>query len=137
MLSSFETVLLDRHLRGCESCRAFAASAELQTRLLRSATLERPSTSVALPRQAARARRGLAGMLTAAALAGAAALVVVSPVTLDRSSATQRTAARAPATVVALVSAVPTPAAGVDVPRLRVQPALTDGPVHGLFSLPV
>jgi hypothetical protein len=76
-------------------------------------------------------------MLTAAALAGAAALVLVSPATLDRSTATQRTAARGPATVVALVSATPTPAAGIDVPRLQVQPALADGPVHGLFSLPV
>jgi len=42
MLSTFEAALLDRHLRRCPSCRAFAASAACQTQLLRGAELEQP-----------------------------------------------------------------------------------------------
>ena len=45
MLSAFESALLDRHLRGCPSCRSFAIDAEEQTRLLRSALLEQPTRS--------------------------------------------------------------------------------------------
>ena len=57
MLSTFESALLDRHLRGCPDCSSFAVDAQEQTRLLRSALLEqptrpvlvRPSRSVAAP----------------------------------------------------------------------------------------
>jgi hypothetical protein len=81
MLSTFESRLLDRHLRTCADCRFFAAGAVEQTRLLRAAPLERleqPLTGpVAVPRQRARALAvTFAGALAAAA---AAAALIVQP----------------------------------------------------------
>jgi anti-sigma factor RsiW len=77
-LSLFESALLDRHLRGCAECRAFAADVVEQTQLLRAAPLELPERAVELelpvrPQQRVRA----AAVTLAGVLAAAAATVVL------------------------------------------------------------
>jgi ferric-dicitrate binding protein FerR (iron transport regulator) len=135
-LSSFEAALLDRHLRRCASCRAFAAGATAQTQLLRAQPLEQPLRRVEVPGRPARVgRRGLAGtVVTAAAAAAAAAVVAVSPFSHGQ-AARRATAANGPE--LAVIAGQPTPSSTVEVPRLKVEPAsLADGPVRGQFSLP-
>jgi hypothetical protein len=140
MLSSFEAALLDRHLRRCASCRGFAASADLQAQLLRSAELEEPVNRVVVPsRRRPAARRGIAGVLTAGVAAAAVALVAFAPSqSANRSASAQaRVATRGGAPLLAVFSAQPTASLHIDVPRLRVEPAdAADGPVHGLYALP-
>lgn len=138
MLSTFEAALLDRHLRRCAECSAFAASAAGQTQLLRAAALEQPSHRVVIPASPARAiRRGVVGALSAGVAAAAAALIVVAPGT--QPSGLQASQAVSPASSrLAMVSASPMPSSLVDVPRLEVEPAsLVDGPVRGLYRIPV
>jgi len=137
MLSMFESALLERHLRGCESCRAFAVSAEAQVALLRSAPLERLERPVELPAPARRIGRGAVGALAATLAAAAAAAAVVfssgGPANGPVLSATRG------APVVISYPARPSisSTAQVEVPRLRLQPAsIADGPVHGLFNDP-
>ncbi|HEY6962839.1 MAG TPA: zf-HC2 domain-containing protein [Gaiellaceae bacterium] len=140
MLSSFEAALLERHLRRCAPCRAFAASAEMQTQLLRGAELEQPLHPVVVPsRRRPAARRGVAGSLAAVAAAGVAALVALSPTgPAGQAGGRGATAARGAAPELAVFSAQPTPSTRVDVPRIRAVPAnFADGPVHGLFRIPV
>jgi ferric-dicitrate binding protein FerR (iron transport regulator) len=137
-LSTFETALLDRHLRRCSACRAFAEAATVQTQLLRSAPLEEPLRGVTLPERSSRpVRRGAAGALGALVAAAAAAAVLFSP---SSPSPTATTAARTRATnspQLFVFAARPSPTASVDVPRLRVEPAtFADGPTHGIYSLP-
>ena len=80
VLSLFESALLDRHLRRCADCRAFAAGAAAQTQLLRTAELEQPLRPVALPAGRRRpVRRVAAGALTAVASVAAAAAMTLSP----------------------------------------------------------
>jgi len=137
-LSTFEAALLDRHLRRCPACCAFATGAATQTELLRAAALEQPGRRVELPARPARtARRSLVGAFAAAAAAAVAALVLVSPSTNDATKDSNR--GRADATPQLVVfTAQPSPTATVDVPRLRVEPAsFADGPVHGMYSMPM
>jgi hypothetical protein len=133
MLSAFESALLDRHLRGCADCRAFAAGAEAQTSLLRAAVLERPTRPVTIPAASARSvPRGVAGALSACLVAAAAAAVLVWPGA--HSGQPALTAAKG-APVLVTFPAEPSVNANVEVPRLRMQPAsIADGPVHGYFS---
>ena len=73
-LSELESVRLHSHLDGCDSCRAFDASAQLSTTVLRAAPLEPLSKPLSLP-----SRRRIAGPLrvpTAAAAAAAVLMVV-------------------------------------------------------------
>ena len=141
VLSLFETALLDRHLRRCADCCAFAAGAAAQTQLLRSAELEQPLRPIALPAGRRRpVRRVAAGALTAAASIAAAAAVTLSPGGNagqgSAVSATPQIETAAPVLVV--VAANPTLGVGETVPRLTMQPAsVADGPVHGLFNTPV
>ena len=139
MLSSFEVALLDRHLRGCPSCRAFSAGATEQTRLLRSATLERPSQSVVIPARPNYLRRGAAVVVSAASVAAAAALIVVnSGAQRGGNREATRIAAGPVAPVLVAYAGQPTPDPTIEVPRLRLEPAsIADGPVHGDFSVPV
>jgi len=139
MLSSFEVALLDRHLRGCPSCRAFAASVTEQTQLLRSAALERPSQSVVIPTRPSRVRRAAAGAVSAALVAAAAVLVLVhSGAQRGGDGQVARVAADPAATVLVAYPGQPTPDPTIEVPRLKVEPAsIADGPVHGYFSVPV
>jgi anti-sigma factor RsiW len=136
-LSTFETALLDRHLRRCPACRAFAAAATIQTQLLRSAPLEEPLRGVTLPERSSRpVRRGAAGALGALVAAAAAAAVLFSP-SSPTPSATSAAARASNAPQLFVFAARPNPTANVDVPRLRYEPAsIADGPTHGIYSLP-
>jgi predicted anti-sigma-YlaC factor YlaD len=141
MLSTFESALLDRHLRGCADCRLFADDAGAQTQLLRAAVPERPSRPILLPSAHERAvPRRLTGVLSACLVVAAAAAVLVWPGSRQAQSGQGlRTAARVGAPVMMVFAAEPTVAnKSVEVPRLRMQPAsIADGPVHGYFGSPV
>jgi hypothetical protein len=136
MLSTFESVLLDRHLGRCADCRAFAVDAGQQTRLLRAAPLEQPTRTVVLPERPA--RRGVGAFVALAGTAAVAAIVSISPGTGGPAGTPGAVAtARASVPSLAVFSATPTTSSRIDVPRLRVQAAsFADGPVHGLFRLP-
>jgi anti-sigma factor RsiW len=75
-LSPYEASLLERHLRRCAACAAFASGAGRSTELLRSAPLE-GAPQFTLPRRAARARFSV-GAGAAVASTAAAALVAGS-----------------------------------------------------------
>jgi putative zinc finger protein len=140
-LSTFEAVLLERHLRRCGECRLFAEDLKAQTSLLREAVLEEPSRHVVLPAgRRPPLRRAAGGVLTATAAMAAAALFVVTPGGRHaQTSATSATPhARTGAPVMMVVPAHPSPGMTETVPRLTMRPAsFADGPVHGLFSTPV
>lgn len=137
MLSTFESALLERHLRRCAACRAFAASAAAQTQLLRGAALEPLPQPVAVPvGRPSRAARGgsVAGVLVAVA---AAAVAAVSLLTTGPRQAQPVAARGAQAVALVVFAAKPTPTGGVEVPRVRVEPvSFLDGPVHGYYSIP-
>jgi len=137
MLSTFEVALLDRHLRRCSECRAFAIGAVRQTELLRSAELEQPLRPVVVSGRPSRAHRRVGGALSAALVAAAAAFMLVLPGTQQQGTGqAQDVGVGAPVLVV--FAARPTLAVKIDVPRVRIQPAsIADGPVHGAFSVPV
>ena len=139
MLSGFEVALLDRHLRGCPPCRAFAASATEQTRLLRSAALERPLQRFVIPARPNYVRRGAAGAVSAASVAAAAALILAyTGAQRGGNREAAQVAAGPAATVLVAYAGQPTPDPTIEVPRLRLEPAsIADGPVHGDFSVPV
>jgi hypothetical protein len=134
----FESALLDRHLRRCSDCRDFAAVAETQTQLLRSAPLERPLRPVAVPAGRRQVRRVAAGALTAVASVAAAAAVTLSPGTPQSRTSASGPSAVTGAPVLVVVAARPSVSTDETVPRLQMQPAsVADGPVHGLFNTPV
>jgi len=142
MLSTFESALLDRQLRGCADCRSFAEDANAQTQLLRAAVLERPSRPVLLPSKHEEriGPRRLTGVLSACLVVAAAAAVLVWPGSRQAQSGQGlRSAARVGAPVMMVFAAEPTVAnKSIEVPRLRMQPAsIADGPVHGYFGSPV
>jgi hypothetical protein len=138
MLSVFESALLERHLRGCASCRAFAVGAEAQAALLRAAPLELLETQVVLPVPARRIGRGAVGTLVATLGAAAAAVVLVFPSTGPTTKGHAVVSAARGAPVMMVFAASPSATStSVEVPRLRMQPAsIADGPVHGLFNAP-
>ena len=139
MLSLFESALLDRHLRRCADCRAFAAGAAAQTQLLRAAELEQPLRPVALPAGRRRpARRVAAGALTAVASVAAAAAVTLSPNGNSGQPSSASASVETGAPVMVVVAANPSLGVHETVPRLTMQPAsVADGPVHGYFNTPV
>jgi predicted anti-sigma-YlaC factor YlaD len=139
-LSTFEAALLDRHLRRCPACSAFAAGVATQTQLLRAAALEQPRRRFELPARPARtARRSLVGAFGAVAAAAVAAVVLLSPSSNNATKDSSRGGAAANAgTQLVVFTAQPSLTANFDVPRLRVEPAsFADGPVHGLYSMPM
>jgi anti-sigma factor RsiW len=71
-LSELESVCLHSHLDGCDSCRAFEASAQFSTTALRAAPLEPLSKPLTLP-----SRRRIARPLRVPAAAAAAAAVLM------------------------------------------------------------
>jgi hypothetical protein len=138
MLSMFEAALLDRHLRRCAGCRAFAAGADAQTQLLRGAELEQPSLSVVVPVRRRAVRRVAAGTLTAAAAVAAAVVMSLTPSGQQPQPSAAKGTPATGAPVLVVVAAQPSPGAKETVPRLELQPAsVADGPVHGLFNTPV
>jgi predicted anti-sigma-YlaC factor YlaD len=138
-LSTFEAVLLDRHLRRCGDCRAFADAVTAQTELLRAAELDEPSRHVWIPARRRPLRRAAAGALTATAAVAAAAVVALTPSGRDGQTAVTASAhVRTGAPVLMVVPAHPSLGMKETVPRLTMQPAsVADGPVHGLFNTPV
>jgi predicted anti-sigma-YlaC factor YlaD len=141
VLSLFESALLERHLRRCADCRAFAAGTAAQTQLLRSAELEQPLRPVEVPAGRRRpVRRVAAGALTAAASVAAAAAVTLSPAGNGGQGASVSASSKVEtgAPVMVVVAAHPSLGVRETVPRLIMQPAsVADGPVHGLFNTPV
>ncbi len=141
MLSTFESALLDRHLRGCPDCRSFASGAEQQTLMLRAAALEQPTRPVSLPSGPQRAvPRRIVGVLSACLVASAAAAVLVWPGARTGGSGQETLGSRSRigAPVMVVVPAHPTTNVNVVVPRLRLKPAsVADGPVHGYFGAQV
>ena len=136
----FEAALLDRHLRRCADCRAFAAGAAAQTQLLRGAALEQPLRPVVVPSARRRpVRRVAVGALTSLAAAAAAAVVALSPPGKHAEpSAVHVAQVREGAPVLVVVAAHPSLGSKETVPRLKMSPAsVADGPVHGLFNTPV
>jgi predicted anti-sigma-YlaC factor YlaD len=140
MLSAFESALLDRHLRDCPSCQAFAVDANEQTRLLRSALLVQPTRSVRVATAPARGvPRRAAGVLSACLVVAAAAAVFVWPGSRTVNSGRAVGSGRVGAPVLVVSPAQPSAAnMSVEVPRLHMRPAsIADGPVHGYFNTPV
>lgn len=138
-LSTFEAVLLERHVRRCGECRSFADAVGAQTALLRAAELEEPSRHVVLPASRKRPlRRAAGGVLTATAALAAAAVFTVSPAGRQAETSATSSTPKVGAPVLITVAAHPSPGMKETVPRLTMQPAsVADGPVHGLFSTPV
>jgi hypothetical protein len=138
MLSTFEAALLDRHLRRCAGCRAFAAGVAAQTQLLRDAGLERPARPVLVPAGPRRQVRRIAvGAVTTVAAAAAAAAFALTPAGGNGPSSSARATAATGAPVLVVVAAHPSVVSNDTVPRLRMRPAsIADGPVHGLFNTP-
>ena len=141
MLSSFEGMLLDRHLRSCGSCRAFAAAAVELTDLLREASLEQPGRRFVSPvsTQPNYRRRRSVGAVVGLAAAAVAAVVVYVPGWQHSTSEAGRRANAAAGPMIVVVARSPNPAnKNIEVPRLKVKPVSTvDHPVHGQFDQPV
>lgn len=70
-LSQLESALLDAHLRGCATCRAFAAEVEASTRALRAMPPAQLPQPVLVPAVRRTARRGAGGLVAAAAVVAA------------------------------------------------------------------
>jgi predicted anti-sigma-YlaC factor YlaD len=140
-VSTFEAVLLERHLRRCPDCRGFAGAVAAQTSMLRAAQLEQPERHVVVTAPRRRVvRRAAGGILTAAAAMAAAAVFMVTPGgrQVETSATSGNAEVRTGAPVLITVGAHPSPGMKEMVPRLTMQPAsVADGPVHGLFSTPV
>ena len=139
MLSSFEGRLLDRHLRGCASCRAFADSAAALTGLMRSASLEEPSRRVELPAAPARrVPRRAAGAFATMGIAAVAAFALFVPSSQNGSNVAAARAKAASGPMIVAVPGQPNPAeANIEVPRLTVRPvSVADEPIHGRYDEP-
>jgi predicted anti-sigma-YlaC factor YlaD len=134
LLSRFERALLERHLRSCASCRAFAGEVSEQTRQLRAAPLEAPPLLANVAHRRARTlRRRTAGFAAAVAVAAIGALISLAP-----AGDQQATAAHTPnSELLAIVPEAPTPNATFDVGRLHlVSAANADGAVRGYYGMP-
>ena len=133
----FEAALLDRHLRRCADCRAFAAGAAAQTYLLRDAVLEQPLHPVEVPAARRRpVRRVAVGALTTAAAMAAAAVFTLTPSGQQGHESASRTSLIAQ-TVLVVVPAKPGPSSTDTVPRLTLASAsIADGPCTGSSTRP-
>jgi predicted anti-sigma-YlaC factor YlaD len=138
MLSSFEAALLDRHLRGCVSCRSFGVAAAQQTALLRAAELEAPARRVIVPAAPrVHRRRAVAAMAFSVCVASLAAALMLVPGGQRTTGALRTTAARGAPMLVSYAATPSLSSPSIEVPRLSVKPAsYADGPVRGIFSVP-
>jgi predicted anti-sigma-YlaC factor YlaD len=136
MLSRFERTLLERHLRSCAGCRAFADELTAYTTRLRLAPLEpAPSFAAELPARRRSARRRAAGFAGSVAVAVVAALVSFAPAGDQRNATAPGAASNA--SLLQVVPEHPTANASFDVPRLRlVSASYADGPVRGYYGVP-
>lgn len=136
-LSSFESAILDRHLRSCDDCRTFAATVATQTYLLRRAPLAELARMVEVESASSRVvPRGI-GALAAAAVALTALVLGTQGAHVPPASKTAASEVLAGPTFV-VVAAVPRPGhEDLTLPRLQAQStSVDDGPVHGYFSVP-
>jgi hypothetical protein len=136
MLSRFESLVLERHVRRCTGCAGFAATVRAQTELLRSAPLAEPRhVGLAIATRPFRSRRRPALPVAVALIA--AAVLVLAPGAAKRSESTTASAT-GDHTLLGVVPGQPTSDPSWDMSRLRVvSPGLADGAVHGLYGLPV
>jgi anti-sigma factor RsiW len=134
-LSMFEGALLDRHLRGCSSCRAFAQGLTAQTSLLRGALLEQLESPVDVPEGRRRPVRAAAVTVLGAFAAAAAAITLVGGHNPAPGSRTSQSLSAGPRRVLVDVAAQP----GADglVPRTTHASEVDPDAVRGVFSLPV
>lgn len=134
MLSMFEGRLLDRHLRGCASCRAFSADAVEQTRSLREAPLEQLEHPVELVLPSRRQPVRAAGVVFAGAFAAAlAAVVLVGPhVTSSTSASSLRLSGPRARVLVDVASSVTDGLTATEPASAHINV----GAVRGVFSLP-
>lgn len=140
MLSRFEYLLSERHIRRCAACSRFAAAVTHQTELLRRAPLEehRSAAAALLHGRPQRRRRGAAAIAGAIAATAVAAFLALAPSAGQRSDPTAAAAAAGQGPLLMVFAAQPSPNAKFDVGRLRVvSPASADGPVHGYYGRPV
>ena len=130
----FEGALLDRHLRGCQSCRSFAQGLKAQTSLLRGALLEQLESPVDVPEGRHRPVRAAAVTVMGALAAAAAAITLVGQHNSPGSHSSQSLSA-GPRRVLVDVAAQ----AGTDGLSPRTTHAHQADPdaVRGVFSLPV
>ena len=135
MLSTFERALLQRHLRKCASCQAFAVDVTSHTELLRAAPLaEAPQFAGVAPTRSRLIRRRMTGLAGAVAVGLVAALVSFTPAG-DQQSAIARTSPNE--ALLAVVPESPSATSTVDVPRLRlVSASSADGAVRGYYGVP-
>jgi predicted anti-sigma-YlaC factor YlaD len=136
MLSRFERALLERHLRSCASCCAFAADVRAQTAQLRAAPLEAaPALGDFAPPRVRTLRRRAAGLVGAVAVTAVAALVSFTPPGDQREVGVAHTFPNS--ALLAVVAEAPTANATFEVGRLRlVSPASADGAVRGYYGVP-
>ena len=136
MLSTFERALLQRHLRKCASCQAFAADVTAQTEQLRAAPLaEAPQFAGVAPARSRLLRRRASGLAGAVAVGLVAALVSFTPAG-DRQ--TTDAAVRTPnSQLLKVVPEAPSATSTVEIPRLRlVSASSADGAVRGYYGVP-
>lgn len=135
MLSTFERALLQRHLRKCASCRAFAADVTANTEQLRAAPLAAaPRFAGVAPARSRLLRRRATGLVGAVAVGLVAALVSFTPAGDQRSTVSRTSPNEA---LLAVVPEAPSATSTVDVPRLRlVSASSADGAVRGYYGVP-
>ena len=136
MLSRFERALLERHLRSCPPCRAFAVDVRAQTAQLRAAPLETPPALARFaPQRSRTVRRRAAGFAGAVAVAAVAALVALTPAG-DQQNATVAHGSPNSA-LLGVVPQTPSVNATFEVGRLHlVSAASADGAVRGYYGVP-
>ena len=136
MLSTFERALLQRHLRKCASCQAFAIDVTAHTKQLRAAPLApAPRFADVAPARSRLLRRRATGLAGAVAVGLVAALVSLTPAG-DRQ--TNAAAVRTPnSELLKVVPEAPSANSTFDVPRLRlVSASSADGAVRGYYGVP-
>jgi predicted anti-sigma-YlaC factor YlaD len=136
MLSTFERALLERHLRRCASCQAFAADVRAHTKRLRAAPLVAPPPLAGVaPARARLLRRRATGLAGAVAVGLVAALVSLTPAGEHRNAVVAQPSSNE--ALLKVVPATPTANATFQIPRLRLVAASSaDGPVRGYYGVP-
>ena len=131
----FEGALLDRHLRGCPSCRSFAQGLKAQTSLLRGALLEQLESPVDVPEGRHRSVRAAAVTVLGALAAAAAAITLVGQHNSSPGAHSSQSLSAGPRRVLVDVAAE----AGTDglSPQTTHAHQVDPDAVRGVFSLPV
>lgn len=134
-LSSYEMVLLERHLSWCSACATFVSETRRVTELLRSAPLEEAPRFV-LPR---RRRPRRVGVSAAVASTAAAAVAAISTLSFTKPSNPQVALSFVPATRVAVQRAGSGPLglkhpSAVKLTARRPVLGLQNSSRHGLFG---